>query len=272
MDRSEAVAFLTATHGFLARQTDLSPNNAAVNRCLWRLVSTLQSWQANGFGADLPDDPSLAQIAFELPLLCGRAECAMEKWWTRRILASVCPGAQALETFWYLDHYRALCRAEYDLIGGAWQGRYAFLGSGALPVTAILLAQRHPGIRLRCVDCDPEACELSETLLRRLHLQDQVSVCMAEAQAVDLQGNETVICASLLRAPGLFDLMSQVGTQRLLIRDAEGVYRFCYRPAALPETGFVEKARTRLSEKQLNTTRYLHAVESALDFELSRHK
>lgn len=265
MDRSAAVAFLTETHGILARQTDLSPNNAAVNDCLWRLVSTLQSWQAAGFGSDLPDDPSLGEIAHALPALCGRAECEMEKWWTRRILASVCPGAQALEAFWYLDHYRALCQAEYDLNGDERQERYLFLGSGALPLTAILLAWRHPDIQVRCVDRDAEACELSERLLRLLQLQERVSICSEDARTVSLRSDETVICASLLQAPGLFDRLAQTGAKQLLIRDAEGVYRFCYRPGALPDADFVEKARTPLSTTRLNTTRYMHAASDFLD-------
>jgi hypothetical protein len=47
------------------------------------------------------------------------------------------------------------------------------------------------------------------------------------------------------------------------VRDAEGVYRFCYHPAALPEHGFVERGRAALSPKRINTSRYLEAVGAA---------
>jgi hypothetical protein len=104
MDTSRAIAFLTDIYSDLAGQEDLSPNNPCVNRSLGALVGALQQWQADGFGADLVDEPDLAEIARGLPVICGKAECEMEKWWSRRILESVCPGVQALEAFWYVEN------------------------------------------------------------------------------------------------------------------------------------------------------------------------
>ena len=133
MQHADAIAFLKATHRTLTEQEDLSPNNPEVNNCLGALVATLRSWQAAGFGAELSDHPDLADVAAGLPQLCGAAEAQMEKWWCRKILASPCPGAQALAAFWYLDEYRALCRSELALLGDRRAERFAFLGSGALP-------------------------------------------------------------------------------------------------------------------------------------------
>ena len=95
-DHADAVRFLKATHDTLARQTDLSPDNGQVNACLGRLVAMLKGWHAAGFGHDLAEYPELSEVAQELPGFCARAEYEMEKWWCRRILASDCPGAQAL--------------------------------------------------------------------------------------------------------------------------------------------------------------------------------
>src|SRR5688572_15334267 len=81
MDRSGAIAFLTQIYRSLAGQSDLSPNNPAVNQGLGTLVATLQRWQAADFGSDLAEEPRLAEIAQQLPRLCGAAECEMEKWW-----------------------------------------------------------------------------------------------------------------------------------------------------------------------------------------------
>ena len=266
MDRFDAIAFLTQTYGSLARQTDLSPNNPVVNQGLSALVATLQRWQADGFGADLVEEPCLAEVARQLPRLCGAAECEMEKWWCRRILQSVCPGVQALEAFWYLDNYRELCEAEYRMVAQLKAGRFAFLGSGALPMTAIILCQDHPDIEMRCIDSDGEACELAQKLIQWLNLADRVTVHEMRAEDYTPRRDEIVICASLLRAPGLFPALAKAGATRLMVRDAEGVYRFCYRPAALPETGFVEHARAPLSPKRINTSRYLEAVPSMTDF------
>ncbi len=263
MQQTEAVAFLTTTYRTLARQQDLSPNNAEVNSCLGALVSTLRAWQAAGFGAALCDHPDLAGVAAGLPQLCAAAEAEMERWWCRKILASPCPGAQSLAAFWYLDEYRDLCRSELALLGGRRAERFAFLGSGALPLTAILLAQSEPDICIGCVDRDDDACDLAERLIALLGLGDRVSVTCADAADHRPASGETIICASLLNAPGLYARLHERRAERLLIRDAEGPYRFCYRQAPLPDTGFVERAKSPVSTRRINTSRYFEAAEGA---------
>jgi hypothetical protein len=259
MQHAHAVAFLTATHRTLARQTDLSPNNAEVNSCLGALVATLRAWQAAGFGAQLSEHPDLADIAAGLPGLCAAAEAEMEKWWCRKILADPCPGAQSLAAFWYLDEYRALCQSELALLGDRRAERFAFLGSGALPLTAILLAQSGPGICVECVDRDADACELAARLIALLGLGSRVGVTQGDALDHRPSSGETVICASLLNAPGLYARLVDARAERLLIRDAEGAYRFCYRPAPLPGRGFIERAKSPMSTRRINTSRYFEA-------------
>jgi hypothetical protein len=262
MTQAAAIAFLNNARDALASQSDLSPDNPHVNTCLRRLVATLQRWQRTGFGETLADLPALARVAQDLPALCGKAECEMEKWWCRRILASDCPGAQALAAFWYLDAYEALCRAEMQLIGDRATGEFAFLGSGALPVTAILLAGQAPGVRVICVDCDGEACELAARLVGLLGLSERVTMMVAEAQDYCPAPDATVICASLLQAPSLFEHLRERRTRRLIVRDAEGPYRFCYRPARLPDSFYVERAKSAPSPERINTSRYFELCEA----------
>jgi len=256
MHQADAIAFLKATHRTLVGQEDLSPNNPEVNNCLGALVATLRSWQVAGFGAELADHPDLADIAIDLPRLCAAAEMEMEKWWCRKILAAPCPGAQSLAAFWYLDEYRALYRSEVALLGGRRAERFAFLGGGALPLTAILLARGAPDIRVECVDCDGEACELAARLVALLGLTDRVHVTQGNALDHQPSAGETLICASLLHAPGLYARLSDARAERLLVRDAEGAYRFCYRPAPLPDRGFIQRAKSPLSTRRINTSRY----------------
>ena len=262
MQHADAIAFLKATHRTLAEQEDLSPNNPEVNNCLGTLVATLRSWQAAGFGAELSEHPELADVAAALPSLCAAAEAAMEKWWCRKILASPCPGAQVLAAFWYLDEYRALCQSELALLGDRRAERFAFLGSGALPLTAILVAQSGPGICVECVDRDGEACELAARLVALLGLADRVDVTEGDARDYRPAPGETLICASLLNAPGLYVRLSKARAERLLIRDAEGIYRFCYRPAPLPGRDFIERAKSPISPWRINTSRYFEATSA----------
>lgn len=259
MAHAEAAEFLHAVHEELACQSDLSPENPKVNSCLNRLVATLQAWHQSGFGAALPDHPDFSKLASALPRLCARAECEMEKWWCARILASNCRGAQALTAFWYLDHYRALCRAELDLLGTAAGGRFVFLGSGALPLTAILMAQHLEQIEVTCVDCDEEASFLAGELVSLLGLSRQIRIKPMDANVFRPAADETVICASLLDAPGIFRHLEDCRIRRLIVRDAEGPYRFCYLPARLPGPAFSERAKSPLSAQRINTSRYFEA-------------
>jgi len=271
MNQTDAVVFLKQIYRTLAHQSDLSPDNPQVNHCFGQLVATLREWQSNGFGHHLADHPELSHIAEALPRLCARAECEMEKWWCRQILASDCPGAQALAAFWYLDEYAALCRSELQLVGENARSGFAFLGSGALPLTAILLAQSCPDARISCVDCDEESCTLSERLLKLLGLSQRIDVNRADAEHYEARADETLICASLLDAPSLFELLPGRRVRHLIIRDAEGPYRFCYRPARLPGNAYAELAKSEISHDRINTSRYfaLREVEQGVPLETS---
>lgn len=262
MAHTEAAAFLNAIHDTLACQSDLSPENPKVNSCLGRLIATLQDWQRRGYGSDLADHPDFTDLACSLPALCAKAECEMEKWWCRRILASDCKGVQALAAFWYLDNYEALCRVELGLLGNMRKPGFAFLGSGALPLTAILMAQRSPDMEITCVDCDGEACTMAQELVSLLGLSRRITIENADACAYRAEADETIICASLLDAPSIFSHLDACNIKRLVLRDAEGAYRFCYRPAQLPGPEFVERAKSPLSADRINTSRYFEARPS----------
>jgi len=257
--RETAISFLNETFHVLRAQTDLSPGNHTVTHILRRLVGTLTGWHRAGFGADLANVPELAEARGELPRLCAAAERAMEKWWCRKVLTSRTPSA-ALADFWYIGNYRSLCKAESGLAGSKALREASFLGCGALPLTAILLAQADDRAHLRCVDADGEACDLAGELIRTLGLNEQIEIEHARAEACALTPGATVICASLLEAPGLYAHLTACGAARLLIRDAEGVYRWLYRPAVLPGPAFGEYARTSLSPTRINITRYFGAV------------
>ena len=110
-----------------------------------------------------------------------------------------------------------------------------------------------------CVDCDGEACELAERLIALMGLQDRIAIVDIDAETYPSEPDETIICASLLRAPDLFTALQDRRTRRLIVRDAEGPYRFCYRPALLPGGEFVERAKSPLSSGRINTSRYFEA-------------
>ncbi len=252
--RETAIAYLNETVETLRRQDDLSPANPAVTETLCGLVSTLRGWQRDGFGAALAHEPALAQARTELPRLCGLAECQLEKWWCRRALANTAP-ALTLAEFWYLPNYLSLRDAETALASPQALRRVVFLGCGALPLTAILLAQADPNAQLRCVDADAQACTLADALVRALGLEHRITVEHARAETCKVPEDETVICASLLQAPGLYEHLAASGATRLLVRDVEGVYRWLYRSAGDPGPVFRQRAKTSPAPERINITR-----------------
>jgi len=260
--RESAIAYLNETFHTLRAQSDLSPDNATVTRSLSRLVRTLNAWHQAGFGDELADAPELANPRTELPRLCAAAEHSLEKWWCRKALASAAP-ARVLADFWYMANYRSLCRAESDLAGPDAVREAIFLGCGALPLTAILMAQADANASLRCVDADVQACALAGALVRALGLEGRITVEHVRAERSGIPRGASVMCASLLDAPGLYDHLADRGARRVLIRDAQGVYQWLYRPAALPGPAFRECARTQPAPERINITRYFEAVQGA---------
>lgn len=259
MERLEAIGFMRETYDMLLHQHDLTPNNPIITAGLQNLVNRLHYWQETGFGNDLYDEPALADLRTGLPHLCGIAECEMEKWWARRIIADPCPAARTLALFWYLDNYCNLCKAESDLVERQHLTDLAFLGCGALPISALFFAEKNPETLIRCVDHDGEACELAADLVAAVGLSARIEIIEDKAEQFPVSSSETVICASLLLAPGLDEHIRTRGVQRLLLRDVEGVYRWLYMPARAPGAEFRERARTPISSTRINTTRYFVA-------------
>ena len=255
ISRTHAIEFIKQVHETLSDQTDLSPNNPIVTHCSRTFVDFLSATYLEDWANHLPDAPELADVTAHLPLLCGRAECQMEKWWCRRLTAYDDISFDGLAEFWYFENYRSLVTAELALLGPVVGPRAIFLGSGALPLTAVLLAKLVPALRVHCVDSDPEACELSRILVRSLGMEERATIIQGCAEEARFQANDVVICASLLEAPGLYDALAKNGVKTILIRDAEGLFRLCYKPASTPPIGYCPGGRTVACSSRINISR-----------------
>jgi len=253
--RADAIEFINRVHEKLSDQTDLSPNNPIITHWTKRFVEFLGVTYLENWANHLPEAPELANATAHLPALCGRAECQMEKWWCRRLISSRAISFNGLGEFWYFENYRSLVNAELALLGSAVGTRAIFLGSGALPLTAVLLARRLPGLRVQCVDSDPEACELSRALIRRLGMENRSTIIEARAEELQFRSSDVVICASLLQAPMLYDVLANNGVKTVIIRDAEGLFRLCYKPASAPPIRYGAGGRTAACSSRINISR-----------------
>jgi SAM-dependent methyltransferase len=103
-------------------------------------------------------DPNVRALTPHLRRLCGAAEYELERRWATRVVASTDPGVE-LRAFPYYDNYRRLTRLEYHTVTGltgARPARVAFVGSGPLPLTSVLLGARYR-VRVDNIDIDPAA-------------------------------------------------------------------------------------------------------------------
>ena len=257
-----AVAAIRHSYAVLQQEKILSPENISVTHSLTHLVRTLTQCHAPDTSNYLLQTPNLCSEREHLPGLCGLAECEMEKYWARKLLTQKGTG---LEEFWYHAEYCELCRAEISLLQGRTFERISFLGAGALPVTAFLLAKSLSKTqKVVCVDNDDEACDLSHQLAHKLDLGQQIDVRCQDARHYVPEENELVICASLLQ--GHNDVYKQLRAHscNLMVRNAEGVYQFLYKPAILPTTGFCEIAKTEVDFRRINTTHYYEQERDVL--------
>ncbi|MBT3071416.1 hypothetical protein KKP04_11130 [Rhodomicrobium sp. Az07] len=232
---------ITVSFQSLKAQTDLSPANPDVNQILTRLVETLVAYRPFNLGQRLLERRSIRMAWHELPSLCSQAEGLMEKHWTRIFLNRPNLRFEDLKDFWYFDNYQKLWVKEQVYLRPSCR-RMVFLGSGALPLTAILAARSHPGCRIICVDDDSDAVALSARLVERLGLAPQVSCWQGQALEFGFEPEDTVFCASLLTdKASLYRVLHQRGVTDLLARDAEDIYTFLYRPIDVPEESLFEK-------------------------------
>ena len=253
--RSSAVAFVKDVYETLLNEDDLSPANHTVTAALTSFVAFLRASYLEEWASDLPDAPEFIGQATNLPLLCAKAGRAMEKWWCRRFLAEQARSPQALEAFWYFDNYLHLVKGELSLLDLTAYKRVFLLAAGALPLTAFLLAAALPNISLRCVDNDDEACDLSNTLIQNLGLGARIEVVAGRAESAVFEPSDAVFCASLLDAPGLFDVFLRDGVEQFIVRDAVGLFRLCYKTAPIPPALYREMARTEVSALLINISR-----------------
>ena len=256
--QQNATLAIQDSYAVLSSEQDLSPHNPRITTSLTKLVSTLTQCQCPVMCEYLLTTSLLETERNQLPGLCGEAECEMEKYWARKLIAAHQPD---LNDFWYIAEYKALCDAETNMIAGRLFNRISFLGAGALPLTAFFLAQNAPQAKIICVDYDAEACDLSAQLTRKIGLSDRIEIQQKDAAVYQPAENELVICASLLQnSQAVYANLEKRPDCDLLIRDAEGSYRFLYRQARLPSTSFRQVCKTAVDSRRINTSRYYQPV------------
>lgn len=265
MNIEQAAQTLKTTCRILSELDDLSPANPKVNDTLGHMVCQVCKWQTLGYGQCLLSQQDLQDVRGALPQLCARAEGEMERHWADYFMQQPHLDESVLRHFWYYDNYLDVVEAELALMGdvlGSTRG-FSFVGAGPLPMTVLVAALRLPESHFECVDWDAAACAQAQELVNRLGLASRIQVIHARAQDYIPPADMLPIVASLIEGkPEVYKAYQQAGVSAFMVRDAEDVYEFIYRPAERPDGAWHEAGKTPLCASRLNTTRLYVQKES----------
>lgn len=186
-------------------------------------------------------------------------ECRVEKNKAQELINT----QQTLESYFFWADYQALIESEWRLIEdyAATLGRnphdmrFAFIGSGAMPVSPLMLAERtdHPVI---CVDADEEANGIAKNFLNMIGRQDKLVIHQGYAQDFDYTDIDIVFMASLINPKAeVLQHINSFNVSGILARSVcDG---FCMIYEALEET-LVSDAGYKIAARAAGSTDCMH--------------
>jgi hypothetical protein len=266
MKASYASKVIRESYDVLEREEDLSPNNPKINETLARLVQTLSLEYTPQEETFLLNDPKIIERREKILEKLACAEGEMEFYWARKFCQQRDLSSQDLEKFWYWQNYLDLATGESQhLPKQAFMPdeSLCFVGSGPLPLTAIVL-NKITGRRITCVDIDPQACEISEFLLRKTGYANSIRVVQSSGEDYNYNKHPAVLLASLVPDKNaVLRRISESGQHCCVgLRSAEKLHTLLYDPVdegseELSHCQFT--ARTSHDPKIINTTLFYHS-------------
>jgi protein-L-isoaspartate O-methyltransferase len=242
-------------HENLKHEKDLSPNNEVINKNLTRLVSICTE------NLDFYDthmilkDKRIQKTSKNLLNICKRSEGEMEKYWVKHFLNIDNLSYDCLKKFIYFKNYLDLVKDEVPLARVKETDKVLFVGSGALPLTSIIMS-KVTGCKSYCFDIDKEACDLSKKLVEKIGLDNSVFIINKDGRDADLSEFNVIIIASLVEAKR--ELTSKIVKEnisgRVVIRSAEGIRILLYDKVKNEELkGLIIKKRVEPTVSTINT-------------------
>lgn len=253
----------------LKRNNDRSPENPVINTTLTNLVGTITALYSREEEQLVLGDPRILDVREELLEYLAQAEGEMEKYWTREFLSRDTLSQDDLKDFWYWDNYEKLVDKEMQKLplsenGAATPLRAAFVGSGSLPLSAIIFHQK-TGIPVTCIDNDPEACDKAEALFAALGIGDKLETQHVNGGDARYDSYDLVFIASLIPDDEKHNIIQQIRDMPhpclVAVRSAERLHTLLYEPFA-PDRDSAGQCRqlgkTDHDAEVINTTYIMH--------------
>ncbi|AUX23377.1 uncharacterized protein SOCEGT47_039020 [Sorangium cellulosum] len=245
---------LNETRRRLQRFTELDPHVGSIEEMVFSLDDhgLVAEMFLNGLSSHLL---TLQHVAY------GLWETELE----RRFIQSLGTAA-SIDSYRLTPRFRRLIEREVDLLGGAKPARALFIGSGPVPVSAILLHE-YLGVPVDCIDIDASAVAQSRTLLERLSLRDRIGVSLTDGAAVDASRHDMVLIALLAKPKA--EILAQVSESarpdcRIICRTSLGLRTIVYEPMNPAE----DLKHFRVADRRLA----LHHGDTISSLLLARHE
>lgn len=133
---------------------------------------------------------------------------------------------QELYERYYGKTYSHFAQSEHRFLENFGRGfrsgdQIAFIGAGALPVSALVLANEF-NLHVVAVDSDEESCSYASQIIEKLDMSSRVSVMNCLAEELDVSPYSKVVCANWLRNLDRFilNLKEAATSKSFIFRDA----------------------------------------------------
>lgn len=223
MSKKAIVKLIDETYNILKQQKDYSPKNMTVNLALGRFVETLleKNKSSKSYCNKVMSDEKVAPFIDSLRNMCQKAECEMESFWAKYFENTPDLSFSCLKDFWYYKQYKQIIKNESSMIETHSLNikNVAFIGSGPLPMSAIILNNRK-NINIDLIDRDNLAIERSKKICEKLC--SSCHLFCESAINIDYKKYDLVFVASMVEDKiALFNKLYNDDVKYIIVRDAE---------------------------------------------------
>lgn len=230
MTEPEIISLIDNSYRILRTQNDYSPNNQTINNVLGKLVLSLidKNGLSEKFCNKVLSDKRIAPSILPIRSLCQKAECEMEKFWSKRFSNLGRNEFEKLKEFWYYQQYYQITVNEKSFIDthNPNAKNIAFIGSGPLPMTAIIL-KHLKDYNLDLIDKDSKAIALSQEMCKNLY--PDINFICGDAMENNYKKYDIVFVASMVTNKiKLIEKLYNDRVKHIIVRDAEKFSQLFY--------------------------------------------
>lgn len=252
------------TQRILQQEDDLSPRNPRITKALTAFVQNIIAAEQSFTEAEKQEVLDNHLVKTVRPgLLNGlsRAEYEMELYFSDLFLNDPNFTEDSLNDFWYLQNYIDLVDLELETITlpADENKEVVFIGSGPLPLTAIIMAQK-TGMHMTCLDLDEYAIIRGHELTKKLGISDKIQYKQSAGHEYDYKNTALVMIASLVgNKEEVLNTIQNTADEppQVAIRSAEGLHALLYEPVTtsiLDVFNMCVQKQTRQEPRVINTT------------------